>query len=65
MSRYTCALNGWLRPWLGDDLAISPDLDSIPALSVERDALWMRIGGADFLTDAERRDYLGLEADRG
>jgi len=60
VNRYACALQGWLGPWLGEDLSIAADLDSVPALSSEREGLWARVGKAEFLTDAERREYLGL-----
>jgi HK97 family phage portal protein len=54
-------LEGWLRPWLGEDLIIRPDLDAVPALSAERAALWKRLSEASFLTDTERRALAGLE----
>lgn len=55
------ALRVWLTEPFGD-LDITPDLENIPAFSAERDALWSRIGAADFLTDAEKRGLLGLDA---
>jgi phage portal protein BeeE len=39
---------------------LRPDLDQIPALAVERDQQWARVGAADFLTSAEKRALLGL-----
>lgn len=54
-------LEGWLRPFFGDDLCIHLDLDSVPALSEERASLWSRLGAASFLTDEERRHMAGLE----
>lgn len=54
-------LEDWLRPWLGDDLAVHPDFDAVPALSEERAALWARLSAATFLTEAERRVLAGLE----
>ena len=59
------AVAAWLGPWFegdrpGEDLALAPDLDAVPALSAERDALWARLGAATFLTDAERRERAGL-----
>lgn len=53
------ALSGWL-----EGVRIEPDLDAVPALATERDALWKRIGEADFLDEAEKRALLGL-APRG
>jgi len=55
------ALAGWLEPWLGEGFHIRPDEDALPALSEERLARWQRIGGADFLSDAEKRAQLGLK----
>ena len=42
---------------------LSPDLDQIPALSVEREAQWRRVSEAAFLTQAEKRALLGLPAE--
>jgi HK97 family phage portal protein len=53
------ALTGWLGPKFGD-VRIEPDLDGVPALQAERDALWTRLGAAGFLTDAERRRMAGV-----
>jgi len=39
---------------------IEPDLDSLPALQAEREALWARLEAASFLTDEERRRMAGL-----
>ena len=38
-----------------------PDLDEIPALSLEREALWKRLSEAAFLTDDEKRAAIGYE----
>ena len=61
VQRVAGAVGNWLRPWLGDDITLVPDLDAVPALSAERDALWARVGGAAFLTDTERRELTGLD----
>lgn len=53
-------LQGWLRPWFGEDLTLSVDLDAIPALAEAQHQLWARIGAADFLTDAEKRTLAGV-----
>jgi hypothetical protein len=42
-------------------LRLSPDLDEVPALSIEREALWKRVGEAGFLTDEEKRAATGYE----
>jgi phage portal protein BeeE len=39
---------------------LKPDLDQVPALAVEREQQWRRVGEASFLTDAEKRALLGL-----
>ena len=54
------ALTGWLAGKF-PGARIAPDLDAVPALSAERDALWSRLETASFLTDAERRRLAGLE----
>ena len=53
------ALTGWLGPRFAGT-RIAPDLDGVPALQPERDALWARLGAASFLTDAERRRMAGV-----
>ncbi len=52
------ALAGWLAP--DGSVSIEPDLDAVPALAAERDALWKRVTEADFLDEAEKRALLGL-----
>ncbi|MEM9138856.1 MAG: phage portal protein [Pseudomonadota bacterium] len=54
------ALACWLSEARDLDVRLSPDLEAVPALSDERDALWKRVTGAEFLTDAEKRALLGL-----
>lgn len=48
----------WLAPAFGT-FTVTADLDRIPALSSERDALWARINAASFLTDDEKREAVG------
>lgn len=54
-------LSNWLSPAFGGEVRLAPDLDGIEALAEDRAALWARVGGADFLTDAEKRRMLGVE----
>ncbi len=54
------AMSGWLSGHLGTEISLLPDMDNVPALAVERDALWRRVAAADFLTEAEKRSLLGL-----
>ncbi len=56
------ALSGWLGPLFGEGLVLKPDLDGIPALAAEREAKWRAVAGAEFLTQAEKRQMLGLPA---
>lgn len=48
-----------LSPWFGEGPRI--DLDRIPALAEDREALWAQISAAGFLSDAEKRALLGIE----
>ena len=50
----------WMSGLTGDVFELKPDLDQVPALSVEREAQWRRVSEADFLTEAEKRRMLGL-----
>jgi Phage portal protein/Bacterial CdiA-CT RNAse A domain len=42
-----------------EGLELRPDLDSIEALSIEREALWTRVDKATFLTQNEKRAAVG------
>jgi HK97 family phage portal protein len=53
------ALTNWLGPAFGGDLRLSFDSDAIEALSTEREALWSRVGAADFITADEKRAAVG------
>lgn len=54
------AITAWLEPKF-PGARVGCDLDAVPALSAERDALWARLEAASFLTDEERRRLAGLE----
>lgn len=56
-------LQSWLRPWFGDALTISADLEKVPALSEDRNTLWQRLSAADFLSDQEKRALAGLSSE--
>jgi HK97 family phage portal protein len=56
-------LSAWLSSHTGAAVELRVDLDQVPALAVERDQQWARIGAAGFLSDAEKRRLLGLPAD--
>ena len=49
-----------LEPWFGN-ASLRVDLDQVPALAEDREKMWSQIGGADFLSDDEKRELLGLE----
>jgi hypothetical protein len=66
VNRMARALGGWLGPAWGDDLRLAPDLDQVEALTPEREALWARIGAADFLSEEEKRAAVGYgDAEEG
>jgi HK97 family phage portal protein len=46
--------------WPG--LALKVDVDQISALASDRERLWRQVSGADFLSDAEKREMLGFGA---
>ena len=60
VERVVASISTWLSRATGDEVALRPDLDQIPALAGEREALWRRIGAATFLSDTEKRRLLGL-----
>ncbi|ACK82570.1 phage portal protein [Methylorubrum extorquens] len=52
------SLARWLEPAFGP-ARLEPDLDAIEALATERESLWRRVQGADFLSVAEKREAIG------
>ena len=59
--KMAAALSLWLDEPLGGDVDVRCDVDRVPALSVERDALWARLEGASFATPEEKRAIAGLK----
>ncbi len=59
LTRTAASLSAWYGEASGEALRLEPDLDRLPGLSAERDALWERIGRADFLSDDEKRQAVG------
>lgn len=53
-------LSNWLAPMFDGNLRIHFDADAIPTNSEKRDALWLRVSQADFLSTAEKRKLLGI-----
>ena len=60
VTRVASTLADWLGDFEGERFELKPDLDQVSALSAERDAQWKRVGEAAFLTNAEKRNLLGL-----
>ena len=60
VAKVAAGISGWLAPWYGQAAELKADLDNVPALSAEREALWTRIADADFLDPEEKRSLLGL-----
>ena len=60
VQRTAAALELWLGEAFEEAVEIGCDLDRVPALSEEREALWARLEAASFLSDAEKRSMIGL-----
>ena len=58
-ARVTAGLGGWLSKLQGGGLRLDFDRDAVDALSADRDALWRRLGEAQFLTVDEKREAVG------
>ena len=61
IARTAAALSNWFRPAYGAGIRLDFDADRLPGLSAEREALWARVGAADFLSDAEKREAVGTD----
>jgi HK97 family phage portal protein len=57
------AIEGWIgERWReAGPAAVSIDIENVPALTIEREALWARLAGADFLSEDEKRRMAGVE----
>jgi HK97 family phage portal protein len=57
------AIEGWIgERWReAGAAAVSVDFDAVPALAAEREALWARVGAADFLDTNEKRRLAGVD----
>ena len=62
-TRTAAALGQWLGEHHGEALRLVPDIDAVPGLSVEREALWSRVEKASFLSRAEKRAAVGYAPD--
>ncbi len=54
------SLERWLGPLFGENVTVKCDHDDVPALAIEREALWRRLEQTTFLTDAEKRQLAGV-----
>ena len=61
IGRVAAEMDAWLGPLFGKDLHLGYDIDRIDGMAADRNALWARIGSAEFLTDDEKREALGYE----
>lgn len=52
-------LTAWLSQLYGEAVTLRHDLDQVEGLAVDRNALWARVGAADFITDDEKREAVG------
>jgi HK97 family phage portal protein len=59
VQRTASGLSRWLGPAFGRGLVLRPDLDSLDALTGDRDAQWTRLQATTFLTDDEKRALVG------
>ncbi len=50
----------WLAPAFRDPVELRVDIDTLPALAGEREALWASLEKTSFLTDAEKRMLAGF-----
>ncbi|MEM0899588.1 MAG: phage portal protein [Pseudomonadota bacterium] len=58
--RLADAFANWLSPHFSTDLKFSCNLDEVPGLAAEREALWKRVEAASFLTEDEKRVAVGF-----
>ncbi|WP_150523080.1 phage portal protein [Roseibium sediminis] len=65
VKRMAANLAAWLGPAYKGNLRLEPDIDAIEALSSEREALWRRVGSADFLSEDEKRMAVGYGSREG
>lgn len=65
VARTAEALTRWLAPRFGENLRIGYDADAAEALALERESVWDRLTGANFLTLNERRQAAGFSPVEG
>jgi hypothetical protein len=60
VERVASELSLWLGPAFRDPVELRVDIDTLPALASEREALWASLEKTSFLTDAEKRTLAGF-----
>ncbi len=55
------AMTNFMVPTYGDSFRLWYDIDQIPALAVEREAVWDKVKDSNFLTVDEKREATGYE----
>ncbi|MDP3897628.1 MAG: phage portal protein [Mesorhizobium sp.] len=59
IGRIAGELSHWLGAKFSADVRLWYDADQIEGLSLDREALWRRVGAAEFLSDDEKREAVG------
>ena len=60
LGRILKGVSTWVQPTY-PGVRLEPDIDQIPALSTEREAVWKRMQEADFVTTDEKREATGYK----
>ncbi|MFC6196573.1 phage portal protein [Ponticaulis profundi] len=60
VQRTVRGLEDWLGGAVRGEVRLKADLDAVPALGPEREALWSRLSAADFLSEDEKREIAGF-----
>ncbi|MEL7127943.1 MAG: phage portal protein [Pseudomonadota bacterium] len=63
VQKFSQSIGAWLSAGFEEEIVFTCDLDQVPALASERDALWTRLANAEFLTRSEKRQIAGLPDD--
>ena len=64
INRTLDGFNTWLQPHFGDKAVLAVDEDRVEGLAAELDSLWSRVSGAEFLSEAEKREAVGYSPRR-
>jgi phage portal protein BeeE len=60
VERVASELSLWLGPAFRDPVELRSDIDTLPALASEREALWASLEKTSFLTTEEKRALAGF-----